>query len=105
MHIQIVTFKLNGLSEGEYRKMCDQVAPALAGLQGLIAKIFLANAETNTYGGVYTWQDREAMVAFSRSEIFAAVANNPQLTDVRSTDFGVLEEPTQVTHGLVAVAA
>lgn len=105
MHIQIVTFKLNGIREDDYQKMCDAVAPAIADVPGLISKVFLANGQTNTYGGVYTWRDPESMLAFTRSEIFAAVANNPQLSDLRSTDFAVLAAPTRATRGLVAVAA
>lgn len=105
MHIQIVNFELNGITEEQYRKLCDEVAPAFAGVPGLIAKIFLARSETNTYGGVYLWTDREAMAAFARSELFAAVVNHPNLTDVRATDYDVLDAPTQVTRGLAAIAA
>jgi hypothetical protein len=30
MHIQIINFHLNGLSEADYRVLCDEVAPALS---------------------------------------------------------------------------
>ena len=105
MHIQIVNFHLKGLSDEDYRKLCDEVAPAFAQVPGLIAKVFLANPGTNTYGGVYTWRDREAMTAFAGRELFAAVAGNPNLRDISSTDFAVLEGPSRATRGLVAVAA
>ena len=102
MHVQIVTFHLKDTSEAEYRALCDQVAPAFADIPGMIAKIFIANPGANTYGGVYTWDSREAMERFTRSELFAGVANDPHLADVTSTDYAVLEGPTRITHGLAS---
>jgi heme-degrading monooxygenase HmoA len=104
MHIQVVNFNLKGMSEGEYRKMCDELSPAFAGMPGLISKVWLADKATNTYGGVYTWRDRSAMEAYIKSDIFQAVGKHPNLTNISSRDFGVLEEPTRLCHGLVAAA-
>lgn len=105
MHIQIVTFQLKDLSYDDFVGVCEQIAPAFAAIPGLISKVFLADREGGTYGGVYTWQDRAAMQAFSRSDLFAGVANNPNLTGLTSRDFAVLEAPTAVTRGLARVAA
>lgn len=52
MHIQVVTFQLEGLSGEDYLAACNQLAPAIAQVPGLIRKTFIANPETNTYGGV-----------------------------------------------------
>ena len=103
MHIQVVNFHLNDLSDAEYRALCDKAAPAVADVPGLISKVWLENRSTNTYGGVYTWEDREAMEQYRESELFGAVAANPHFAEVSSTDFGVLEGPTSVTRGLAAV--
>jgi heme-degrading monooxygenase HmoA len=105
MHIQVVTFHLKDLPEDAYRQACGQIAPSIADVPGLISKVFLANAATNTYGGVYTWRDRASMEAFKSSDIFRGVASNPSFADLRSEDFGVLEEPTRISRGLAAVAA
>ncbi len=105
MHIQIVNFHLQDLSEAAYRALCDEVAPAFAEVPGLLSKVWLANPSTNTYGGVYAWASREAMDEFQASELFKAVAANPSFADVSSTDFGVLDDPTGVTRGLAAVGA
>ena len=102
MHIQVVNFNLKGMSEGEYRKMCDELAPAFAGMAGLISKVWLADPATNTYGGVYTWLDRSAYEVYTRSDIFQSIGKHPNLTNITSRDFGVLEDPTKVTRGLVA---
>jgi len=100
MHIQIVNFRLKDLSEEDYVKSCKQEASAFADLPGLISKVWLANRETNTYGGLYTWQDRQAMENYVNSELFSAVATDPNLVDITSKDFAVLEGPTRVTRGL-----
>ncbi len=105
MHIQIINFHLKDVSEADYRALCDQVAPAFAEVPGLTSKVWLANLSTNTYGGVYTWAGREEMDEFAKSDLFKAVATNPNLADMTSVDFDVLEDPTSVTRGLVEVPA
>ncbi len=105
MHIQIINFHLKDVSEADYRALCDQVAPAFAEVPGLTSKVWLANRSTNTYGGVYTWAGREEMDEFAKSDLFKAVATNPNLADMTSADFDVLEDPTSVTRGLVEVPA
>jgi hypothetical protein len=104
MHVQIVNFNLKGVSEGDFQKLCDEVAPSFAQLPGLISKVFLANPATNTYGGVYIWQDRQAMENFTKTDLFRSIATHPNLDNVTSKDFAVLEAPTRITRGLVETA-
>lgn len=105
MHIQIVTFHLKDLTEDDFIDICNQLAPDFAAVHGLISKVWLADGESGTYGGVYTWRDRAAMEAYVASDLFAGVANNPHLTGLTSSDFAVLAGPTSVTRGLTAMAA
>ena len=105
MHIQVINFHLNGLSETEYGARCDEIAPAFAEVPGLISKVWLANRGSNTFGGVYTWASREAMEKFAKSELFSAVATNEHFAEITSLDFDVLEDPTGVTRGLAEVPA
>lgn len=102
MYIQIVNFELDGLSEDDYVAVCDQLAPDFAAQPGLVSKVWL-RAE-GTYGGVYTWTDRTAADAFKASELFAGIAGNPHLTNLRSAEFDVLPGPTAVTRGQPAAA-
>jgi quinol monooxygenase YgiN len=104
MHIQVVNFNLHGMSATEYRHLCDELAPVFAEMPGLVSKVWLADEEANTYGGVYTWVDRAAMDAYLRSDVFSAVAANPSFANITSTDFEVLESPSRVTRAR-AVAA
>jgi hypothetical protein len=105
VHIQVVNFNLKGLSDRDYRVACDGWAPAFAAVPGLLSKIWLADEATNTYGGIYTWIDRSAMEAFASSELFTAVVSNPNLANITSRDFSILEGPGVVTGARLAAAA
>ena len=53
MHVQIINFQLQNASFEQYAKMCDEVAPAIASLPGLVSKVWLASQETNTTAPTY----------------------------------------------------
>jgi hypothetical protein len=97
-HIQLVTFQLAGLEPDAYRAHCEASAHAFTDIPGLRAKAWLANPSTNTYGGVYAWESREAMDAYVSGPIFGALLANPGVADVTTRDFSVLERPTQITR-------
>ena len=105
MHIQIVNFHLKDISEEGYKKICDEMAPTFADVDGLTSKVWLANTETNTYGGIYFWRDRQAMENYAQSELCQAVLKHPNLSGITSKDFAVLEGPTRITRGLAESTA
>ena len=100
MHIQVINFNLDGIDRTEYEAVCDELAETFAALPGLISKHWIANDDTNTYGGIYIWESRDAYQSFLNSELFAGVGANPALANVESKDFGVIEAPTRITRGL-----
>lgn len=97
MHILIINFTLNNVSRSEYEAICDEVAPAFAEIPGLISKKWLANEETNTYGGVYLWTDRQAMLDYQASDIYKGIGANPAFANMTATDFELLDAPSKVT--------
>jgi len=103
--IQVVNFNLNDISDADYRSVCDGLAPELARVPGLLSKVWLADEASNTYGGVYTWADRQAMDDFARSDFFKAFVTNPNFANITSRVFGILEGPSQVTRAAIAIAA
>ena len=105
MHIQIVNFSLKGISEEDYRRQCEVIASAFANLPGLISKTWLADPETNTYGGVYVWRNLQAMEDYTRTDLYQGMLANSHLDDITVRDFAVLENPTRVTRGTNEVAA
>ena len=100
MHIQIVEYGLRDINDADYRSACDGLAKVLARVPGLISMAWLADEQTNTYGGVYTWVDRDAMEAYLHSDIFNAVAADPNLVGITSRDLGALEGPSRTTFAL-----
>ena len=105
MHLLIVTFNLLGVTDAEYRRGCEAEAAAFASVAGLASKVWLADPETNTYGGVYTFTSHAALDAYLDGELFAALRGDPTVTNLSSTAFEVLETPTRATRGMPAVAA
>ena len=105
MHILIINFGLEGISEENYLGLAETIAPAFSDLPGLVSKTWLADSETNTYGGVYVWRDREAMEAYKQTDIFKGIGNNPYFANIAVKDFAVMESPTRVTRGPVEAAA
>lgn len=105
MHALVITFQLMNLSHDDYAKSCVEEAPVIAQQAGLIAKVWLASPETNTYGGMYTWRDRQSMEAFMQSDLVRSWATDPSVVGFMSRDYAVLEEPTRVTAGVLAVPA
>ena len=104
MHIQIVNFQLKGISEEDYRRQCEVIASAFANLPGLTSKTWLADPETNTYGGVYVWRDLQAMEDYTRTDLYKGILANPHFDNITVKDFAVLEDPTRVTRGTSEVA-
>ncbi len=101
MHVQIVTFNLDGISEGEYIDIATQLAPRFAAVPGLLAKIWLESPESGVYGSVYLWDDKEAMDRFVATNLFEAT--NPAFANFVSEDFSVLENLTRATQPVLTV--
>jgi len=106
MVVLIVQFQLAGISPEEYEAHAEQVAPAIAGMPGLIAKAWIADPAENTYGGVYIWTDRAAAEAYVDGELLQATRRSPALAGFRTSIFETLAAPTAVTaSGLDALSA
>ena len=105
MEILVINFSLEGMTEPEYRNLCDDVAPAFAAVAGLVSKVWLADRANGVYGGVYTFENGAAVDAFLASDLLAQVAANPAFVDISVRRFEVLAEPTAITHGLATAAA
>ena len=96
MHVQIVTFGLDGMPEGEYIDVATRLAPRFAALPGLLAKVWLESPDGGTYGGIYFWEDQEAMERFLASDLFEGT--HPAFTDLDSSEFAVLGNLTRATQ-------
>ena len=106
MDILIVNFTLDGMTNPEYRALCDQIAPAFAEVPGLVSEGGLADPAGGVYGGVYTFEDRAMLEAYLESDLFAQAGATPGLTNFSLQRFDVIPAPTAVTRGgTLAVAS
>jgi len=105
VHIQIVNFNLNGMSDSEFRAMSDQLAPTFAAVPGLVSKTWLADESSNTYGGVYLWNDEASCQAYKQSDLFKTVKTHPNFANVSSRELGVLDGPSTVTRAATPATA
>src|SRR5262245_60860823 len=74
MHVQVVTYGLaEEMSDADFIDANQEFAEAMAAVPGLLAKIWLKNADQKVYGGVYLWRDREAYDAFVAGDLWGSV--------------------------------
>ena len=105
MHVLIINFRLSDMTEEGYRAAGAELAPTFARIPGLLAKFWLHDPATETYGGVYLFRDREATESYLASDLLASVAATPNFVDITSQDFSVYEDLTRVTQPGLAIPA
>ena len=98
MHVQMINFTLVGMTEEEWRGAGRGMASRYSALPGLLAKIWVANRESNRYGAVYLWRDRAAMEEFNASEFMDRIKSHPNYADITLADFVVLDDLTKETE-------
>jgi hypothetical protein len=103
VHIRIVTFRAPGLDQAQYVEAAGGAAPGFAAWPGLLAKWWLVDPATGTYGGVYLFEDEEAARRSEATPEYATVAHNPAFTDVEIREFATLPELDAVTAGRLPV--
>ncbi|HVL93540.1 MAG TPA: YdhR family protein [Acidimicrobiales bacterium] len=96
MHIQLVTYRLNGISEDQYLDMATTVASRFSSMPGLQAKMWLDGGDGDRFGAVYVWDDQESMDRYCRSDLFEATSD--EFTAVESQGFTVLKNLTRLTQ-------
>src|SRR5690348_2598817 len=100
MQAQLITYQLNDISQAEYQKqMVEPDAPVIAKVKGLISKLWLADIEKNSFGGLYLWESKAAMEDFMSSDLVKTVVSRPFLKNVSSVDFEVNEKASLITRG------
>jgi hypothetical protein len=102
MHVQVVTYRLaetmGDVSDADFVEANEEFAEMMTAVPGLLAKIWLKNADEKVYGGVYLWQDRDACASFLASELWDSVVVDETVTDLASRDFAVMEDLTKLTE-------
>jgi len=99
MHVQVVTYRVEGVTDAEFIEANREFAEAMAAVPGLLAKVWLTGSEgEGHYGGLYLWRDRGAYEAFLAGELWAEVLSDPSMLDVQAADYSVMEDLTRATE-------
>ena len=93
----MITFGLKDITEEQFHEAVSGDAPVFAGMPRLLAKVWLRDPETNTYGGLYLWDDQEAYEEYVKGDVFSAIKGNPHLQNFESRDLGVFEDLSAIT--------
>lgn len=96
MHIRIVTFALAVPAE-EYAHLARNIAPAFSAWPGLLAKWWLGDTASGTYGGVYLFANRQDADRSRDTDLFRGMFTNPAFRDVTVKEYDVLDAPTAIT--------
>lgn len=99
MHALFVIYTLRDSNPARHAELCEQLAPAVAAVPGLLSKTWLANGETGRFGGFYVFASRAAFEHYVTSELFATLMPPDSVRDVTATDFSVAAVPTALTRG------
>jgi heme-degrading monooxygenase HmoA len=102
----IVTFQMNDVSAETFETTYTEAAPVFAEMPGLIEKLWLKQPDTNTFGGVYLWEDQAAAARYRDSEMFQQqMRDDPHIVNLTVQEYGVLDNLTRITRELSGAAA
>ena len=97
MYARIVTFRLNGVTPSDYEDHAAAVAVAFTAWPGLLAKVWIADHDAGSYGGIYLFADRAYADWTRDTDLYRSMADNPAFADLKVREFDVLDEPTAIT--------
>jgi hypothetical protein len=82
-----------------YRTRAAATAPHLAGLPGLIWKLWLLDEPTGEAAGIYLFADAAAAHAFVASPMLEALRQSPGISGVRARVLPVVADLSRATYG------
>ncbi len=98
MDFLIVNFKFQGTKEA-WQQRATQLAPTFAAMPDLLSKVWLADLESDTYGGAYLWRNRASLDAYLAGPVFGALPETPGVHSIETRTFAALDTPTRISGG------
>ena len=74
------------------------VAQPIADTPGLLWKVWLLNEEKNEAGGIYLFENEDALSAYVGGPIVAALKASPAVSNISAKTFEVLADHSAVTR-------
>ena len=97
MKLLQINYQLDSAVSGFMRES-KPVADVLANVPGLRWKIWLKNDNENQGGGIYLFEDPEALKSFVEGPIVAKLRSHPAVVDVSLKEFDVDEDLSSITR-------
>lgn len=97
MEALVVTFKTHA-SQEQFTAATAEHVPLFAELDGLLAKIWINDPESETYGGIYLFRDRAALDAYLESGVFQSILAEKNFEGTSWRSYEVLDELTAGTQ-------
>ena len=104
MYARVITFRLDGVTATDYQAHAAALAPAIAVWPGLLAKVWIADEDASTYGGIYLFADRASADRSRETDVHRSMAANPAFVDLSVREFDALDGPTAITASVFAAA-
>lgn len=96
-----INFKIK-VPRSDYEKATfDQFAKPIAGVKGLLWKVWIVNEEKKEAGGIYLFNDDSSLKAYLEGNIIAEVMKHPALSNIDAKVFDVMDKHSKVTRGPV----
>ncbi|MEZ4672415.1 MAG: YdhR family protein [Anaerolineae bacterium] len=100
-----INYKFN-TSRAEHTTLVTPNAEYIAGVSGLVWKVWLMNEAEHEAGGIYLFESREAAQEFVSSPAITSFAAHPSLSAFSVKIFEAVEPLSKITRGpLAAVKA
>jgi hypothetical protein len=96
VRIRIVTFTLD-VPADDYVRHATDIAAAFRSWPGLLAKWWLGDADSGTYGGVYLFATQQDADRSRDTDLFRDVNTNPAFKDLTVREYDLLDAPTAIT--------
>lgn len=87
------------VSPEEFLHNAAPVAQAISQIPGLQWKIWLANEDERTGGGIYLFEDKTSLEKFLNGPIIEMLRKHPDVGEVSIKQFEVATEATDITRG------
>lgn len=84
-----MTHGLRDLTPQQYGELCEQLAPSLAAVPGLIAETWIADEAEGRYGAFFVFETKAAADSFVASGLFAVFRAHRGLSELSASQFSV----------------
>ena len=103
MEALVVTFKADASQEA-FVEANEENAHVFAAVDGLLAKIWIVDPESRTYGGIKLFSDAAALDAYLQGDLFKSILAEPTFEDASYSRYRVIEELTAKTQPGIQIA-